>query len=145
MKQGESRKISDEQIILEYNKNTTLHETAVFLNMTTVSLWRRAKKLGLKWSEKKINWSAGKKIPLQEILNGQHPYFQTFKLKKRLIKEGIKENKCEICKISEWNGHKLIMQLDHIDGNSHNHKLNNLRMICPNCHSQTNTYCGKNK
>jgi len=37
------------------------------------------------------------------------------------------------------------MQLDHIDGNSHNHKFDNLRMVCPNCHSQTHTYCGKNK
>lgn len=36
------------------------------------------------------------------------------------------------------------MQLDHIDGDSHNHKLENLRMICPNCHTQTETYCGKN-
>jgi Zn finger protein HypA/HybF involved in hydrogenase expression len=76
-------------------------------------------------------------------LDGLHPYYQTFKLKNRLIKEGIKENACDICSIREWNGNSINMQLDHIDGDPHNHKLNNLRMICPNCHSQTLTYCGK--
>jgi len=66
-------------------------------------------------------------------------------VKKRLIKEGLKENKCDICGITEWNNKELSMQLDHIDGDSHNHKFDNLRMVCPNCHSQTHTYCGKNK
>ena len=56
------------------------------------------------------------------------------------IKEGIKENKCDICEITEWNGKPISMQLDHIDGNSHNHKLENLRMICPNCHTQTENW-----
>ena len=136
-------KIEDEKILLIYEKQKTLHEAAAELNMTTVSLWRRAKKLGLKWSEKRFK-PTGKKIPTHEILEGRHPYFQTLKLKKRLIKEKIKENKCEVCGISKWKDKELIMQLDHIDGNSHNHKLDNLRMICPNCHSQTHTYCGKN-
>ena len=137
-------KISDEEILLIYEKEITLHEAASQLGMTTVSLWRRAKKLGIKWSEKKFK-PTGKKIPIEEILEGKHPYFQTLKLKKRLIKEGIKENKCEDCGIDSWMGKPIMIQLDHIDGNSHNHKLNNLRMRCPNCHSQTPTYSGKNK
>ena len=87
----------------------------------------------------------GNKIPLIEILEGKHPYYQTLKLKKRLLSEGLIENKCEICGITEWNNNHLSMQLDHIDGDSHNHKIENLRMVCPNCHSQTHTYCGKNK
>jgi hypothetical protein len=84
------------------------------------------------------------KVDLQEILEGKHPYFQTFKLKNRLLKEKIIENKCFICDIEEWNGKKLNMELDHIDGNRTNHKLENLRMLCPNCHSQTETYRAKN-
>lgn len=137
--------VSDEQIKEAYEKYETLHIASVELGMTTVSLWRRAKRIGLAWKDKNYRSVNPKKIPIIEILEGKHPYYQTLKLKKRLIKEGIKENKCDICNIIEWNGKLLYMQLDHIDGNSHNHRLENLRMICPNCHSQTETYCGKNK
>ena len=138
-------KVSDEQIKEAYEKYQTLHMASAELGMTIVSLWRRAKKIGLSWKDKKYRSVTTKKLPTNEILEGKHPYYQTLKLKKRLIKEGIKENRCEICNITEWNSQPISMQLDHIDGNSHNHKLENLRMTCPNCHSQTETYCGKNK
>lgn len=137
--------LSDEQIKEVYEKYNTLHIASAELGMTTVSLWRRAKKIGLLWKDKKYRSVSPTKIPTNEILEGKHPYYQTLKLKKRLIKEGIKQNKCEFCEITEWNGKSLSMQLDHIDGNPHNHKMDNLRIICPNCHSQTETYCGKNK
>jgi 5-methylcytosine-specific restriction endonuclease McrA len=137
--------VSDEQIKEAYEKYETLHIASSELGMTIVSLWRRAKKIGLAWKDKNYRSVQPTKIPTIEILEGKHPYYQTLKLKKRLIKEGIKENKCDICGITEWNGKLISMQLDHINGDSHNHKLENLRMICPNCHSQTETYCGKNK
>ncbi len=66
------------------------------------------------------------------------------KLKNLLLKHGLKQNKCEICGIETWNNQPLIMQLHHIDGDSTNNTLENLQMICPNCHSQTDNYCGKN-
>ena len=62
--------------------------------------------------------------------------YPTGKLKKRLLSENILENKCDECGISEWNGKGISLQLDHIDGNSHNHVLNNLRLLCPNCHAE---------
>jgi hypothetical protein len=143
MKQREV-KITDEEIKLAYEKYDTLHQASADLKMTTVSLWRRAKKLGLAWKDK--NYKPERpKIPTKEILEGKHPYYQTLKLKKRLLSEGLKENRCDICGITEWNNKELFMQLDHIDGDSHNHRIENLRMVCPNCHSQTHTYCGKNK
>ena len=86
----------------------------------------------------------GNKIPTDEILAGLHPQYQTNKLRLRLIKEGVKEAKCEECGIVDWNGKPVSLELDHIDGNSKNHLLNNLRILCPNCHSQTETYRGKN-
>lgn len=138
-------KVSDKQIQEAYEKYDTLHLASAELKMTTVSLWRRAKKLGLRWKDKNYRPESTQKIPTKEILNGLHPYYQTLKLKKRLLVDGIKENKCEVCGITEWNNKPLFMRLDHIDGNSHNHKLENLRMTCPNCHSQSETYCGKNK
>ncbi len=143
MKQNHLNKVEDYRIIECYNNGITLHEASAKLSMSVVSLWRRAKKLNIQWSN--IKRSSPNKIELVEILEGKHPSYQTFKLRNRLISEGIKINKCEICGISDWNGKELSTQLDHIDGNSHNHLLENLRMICPNCHSQTETYCGKNK
>jgi 5-methylcytosine-specific restriction endonuclease McrA len=61
-----------------------------------------------------------------------------------MLKEGLIENVCSICGITEWNNNPINMELDHIDGNRSNHKLENLRMLCPNCHSQTETYRSKN-
>lgn len=86
----------------------------------------------------------GTKIPLCEILDGLHPTYQTNKLRIRLIKEGVKKSECEICGIDEWLSNKISLELDHIDGNKNNHLLDNLRIVCPNCHSQTQTYRGKN-
>jgi len=54
------------------------------------------------------------------------------------------DNKCLICGLSEWQGHKIKLQVDHIDGNWSNDARNNLRALCPNCHSNTETYCSKN-
>ena len=143
MKQNHKSKVTDEEIINLYNSSVTLHEASAKLNITPVTLWRRAKKLNLKWSD--IKRTSVNKIDLQDILDGKYPEYQTFKLKNRLLNEGVKQNICEICNITEWQGKSINMQLDHIDGNCHNHGLSNLRLICPNCHSQTETYCGKNK
>lgn len=55
----------------------------------------------------------------------------------------MKEYKCEGCGIVDWNGKPISLQLDHIDGCPTNHLLENLRLLCPNCHSQTPTYGSK--
>ena len=57
----------------------------------------------------------------------------------------IRGNKCQKCGISEWNGQPLVMQYHHIDGNHSNNTLENVVLLCPNCHSQTENYKGKNK
>ena len=85
-----------------------------------------------------------RKMDLNDILSGNQPQYQSNKLRQRLLKEGVKEHKFEACGITEWLGHPAPLELDHIDGNRHNHKLENLRLLCPNCHSQTDTYRGKN-
>lgn len=67
-------------------------------------------------------------------------------IKKYLYEYKLKEEKCEICGLGkEWNHKPIALQLDHIDGNSRNNLLENLRIICPNCHSQTHTFSGRNK
>lgn len=65
-------------------------------------------------------------------------------IKSQIITQNLLPYKCEICNISEWNGHRLSLHLDHKDGNNTHNNLKNLRFLCPNCHSQTHTYCGKN-
>jgi Zn finger protein HypA/HybF involved in hydrogenase expression len=63
----------------------------------------------------------------------------------RIIAEfNLMDYKCSECLIEQWNDKKIVLELDHIDGDSSNCKLVNLRYLCPNCHSQTNTYKGKN-
>lgn len=66
-------------------------------------------------------------------------------LKRRLLKEGLIENKCQICgQLPEWKGKPLVLILDHINGVWNDHRRENIRMVCPNCNSQLETNCGKN-
>lgn len=82
-----------------------------------------------------------KYVPSSEYL-GTDKIISSYKLKEKLIKEGIKENKCEICGITEWMGKPIVCQLHHINGDNSDNRLENLQMLCPNCHSQTENYCG---
>lgn len=65
-------------------------------------------------------------------------------IKNKIIKNNLIPYECAECNISEWNGQPLSLHLDHIDGDNSNNQLSNFRFLCPNCHSQTETYCGKN-
>lgn len=64
---------------------------------------------------------------------------------KRLISFSLRERKCEECGLDSWRGKPIPLEIDHIDGDHFNNEISNIRIICPNCHTQTPTYCGKNK
>jgi len=83
-----------------------------------------------------------KYVPALEYM--KYDYVSAHKLKLKMIKDGIKEHKCEVCSITEWMGKKVPIGLDHIDGNHYNNELINLRIVCPNCHAQMDTNSGKN-
>ena len=89
--------ISDEQIIELYDKHKMLTKIAAELQVPPVTIYRRCMRLGLKFK----NGGNQKKIPLQEILEGKHPQYQTRKLKIKLLEAGIFENKCNKCGIDE--------------------------------------------
>jgi hypothetical protein len=63
--------------------------------------------------------------------------------KRRVLLE--QNGKCLICGIIDWMGNPLRLQVDHEDGNRNNNARSNLRGVCPNCHSQTLTFCGRNR
>jgi len=66
------------------------------------------------------------------------------RLYKRLIESGRKEE-CEICHITQWCDNPIVLQVHHKDGNPKNNDFSNLQILCPNCHSQTDNYCAKNR
>ena len=89
--------------------------------------------------------TVGATIPLDEVMVEGSTY-STGSLKRRLLNQSLLEDKCEHCGLrKEWNGKPVVLHLDHINGVSNDHRLKNLRMLCPNCHSQTPTYAGKRK
>jgi len=66
-------------------------------------------------------------------------------IKRRLLEAGVLHNKCDECGISTWRGRPLSIQLHHCNGLRNDHRIENLRMLCPNCHSQTPSFAARNK
>jgi hypothetical protein len=84
------------------------------------------------------------RIPLKEILK-RNSDFQSYKLKKRLFVAKLKSPKCELCGWAKKSKDgRVPLELDHINGDSHDNRLINLRVLCPNCHSLQPTHRGRN-
>ena len=84
---------------------------------------------------------AGKKPLSHYLVENYHLHSG---VKQRILKEGLLKNECYECgQVPEWNGLKLTLQLDHINGNHYDNRIENLRILCPNCHSQTKNFSGK--
>lgn len=81
--------------------------------------------------------------PLAEILVESSSYKSIWKLKNRLLREGLKEPKCESCGLSIWMGHPIPLELHHLNGIKDDLRLENLQVLCPNCHALTENYRGK--
>lgn len=81
----------------------------------------------------------------KEILFIENSYKKRSCVKRYLLKYNLITYKCECGNEGVWNNKKLSLQLDHINGTSNDHRIENLRWICPNCHSQTETFCGKHR
>ncbi len=99
---------------------------------------------GKAYTGKRRESTGQKQKELSDILVENSDYSRAA-LKRRLINEGVLEYKCFKCvNKGVWMGEELVLQLDHINGVRNDNRLENLRFLCPNCHSQTKTYAGKN-
>jgi len=111
----------------------------------TLNFWLNEMKIAYSGNQGRKNLFKGwcRKTALEYLESDK--YISIHKLRIKLIQDGVKEHKCETCNLTEWNGNKIPLELHHIDGDRYNNKLQNIQILCPNCHSQTENYSGKNK
>lgn len=99
---------------------------------------------GMGWRKNKT-FAFTPKTPLDEILT-TNSHFQSFKLKQRLFRAALKFPVCELCGWAERSSDgRIPVELDHINGDRYDNRLENLRILCPNCHSLQPTHRGKNQ
>jgi hypothetical protein len=97
------------------------------------------------WSKGMTNMpSPPQTISLGEILVEKSRYTSSKDLKRRLFKSGLKEKRCEHCSNTKWMGKEIPLQLDHINGIRNDNRIENLQVLCPNCHALTPTWGGRN-
>jgi hypothetical protein len=83
-------------------------------------------------------------VSAKDLLSGTRPASRG-QLKRRLLADGMKDDRCERCGINEWRGRPLSIALHHINGDGSDNRLENLVLLCPNCHSQTPNFGGRNR
>lgn len=149
-------KLSDEQFVELLKKSSTISEVLFKLGYTVKgNSWgysqvkRRMDDLNLDYSIFKgksavIKITKLNNVKKEDILKENCRHQRTV-LRRYVIKNNLIPYKCAICGCTEWQGKTLSLELDHINGINNDNRLENLRFLCPNCHSQTSTYGSRNQ
>ena len=151
------RKWTDEQFINAVKTSLSYAQVIRKLGLKVAgsnydTVKRKIKELNLDISHMtNQGWNVGKRFriivparPIEEILVKDSTFISSNNLKKRLLKENIKEYKCECCGNTTWLNQKIPLELHHINGNKHDNRIENLQLLCPNCHALTDNYRGRN-
>ena len=136
---------SKEQILEWISQNQSKAFMCLQFNCKPSTLESYLKRMGIDY----LGNQGGKGIKI-----GPHPKTSAYdlslraivsshKLKLRMISEGIREHKCERCGITEWMGSMTPLELHHINGDRSNNTFENIKLLCPNCHTQTPNFSGK--
>ncbi len=143
--------ITEDSFISAVDNSKTMLEAAKKLDIPFTSFKRLAKTLKL--YKPNQGWAKGlkfnrtpKEIFISEILiaKPKRKWSNTL-IKAKLYEFNFKKEVCEECgQLPIWSGKKLVLQLNHINGINNDNRLENLQIICPNCHTQTSTFCSKN-
>lgn len=136
-------KVTDAAIIEACTPGTPMSDAAKKAGLSFNQFKTRATALGCYKPRQGVTLKPRDRTDLQNILQGKCPGYHTNTLKKRLIASGIKEWRCERCQQTEWMGKPIPLELHHKNGNSNDHVLANLEILCPNCHAMTDNYRGK--
>lgn len=156
MGQGRKRKYTNDDIVKAVKESEALRQVLPRLglkhgggNFSNLKKW--IEKLNIDTSHfHGKGWRRGCKnpivepIPLEKILIKNSTYKNLRRLKIRLIRAGIFEEKCYNCGNTIWMGKPIPLELEHTDGDKRNNSIENIKLLCPNCHAQTKFYRGKN-
>ena len=141
------RKYSEEEFRLSWARATSLKDVARRVGVSSsggsIKIIRDTASL-LKLTTEHFIRPDRHPLTLDEILIEGSTYSSS-SLRQRLFKEGLKKERCESCGLTEWLGQPIPLSLDHINGVHSDNRFENLRILCMNCHAQTDTWCGKNK
>ena len=93
----------------------------------------------------RMAWSRGKILADHKDIFCENSQYETGYAKKAFLRMSDTKYECTECQASTWCGKELVLELDHINGDNQDHRLENIRLLCPNCHSQTHNWRGRNK
>lgn len=147
--------LSDDEFTRLFNNSETITEILAFFDLLPKggngkTLKERCEKLGLDYDEK-ARWGRGRAARLTyDNLPGkvfcEHSKVKRSGVKRRIIRQNLLPYCCSLCQIGPWwDGKPLTLILDHINGVPDDHRIENLRFVCPNCNSQLDTHAGRNK